>query len=353
MFKKLTLFLFYCFLIIMFSGFAFGYYEDEYLKKFKELIIKNDLKSIRKILEEDNFILVRKDYNGYNPVIWAIMYNKIDVLKVMSNYFISLNLKDDNNLTPLHWACKLNNFAALKIFLNFYDINAKDIFGNTPLHYSVMNQNLIITNYLLSKGASPYITNISNLSPIDLSKDNKKISQLFNKYHKNKQKNIQNIQLKELILSNLKQEKYNQDLLSYYSIKIVKINDNEIIINLIKTQDILYKNDIQKNKLEDDYKDNFKQAQIIYNLEIKICISREKLNLEDIDLSNFLYDPILNYYGFDSNSLFFYTYFLDGFYKINIQITNEKLMNNNEGKLNLNQVKKDLLVKLGKYIIEY
>jgi hypothetical protein len=344
MFKKLSLFLFFSFLIIMFSGFAFGYYEDEYLKNFKELIMKNDLKSIRKILEEDNFILVRKDYNGYNPVIWAIMYNKIDVLKVMSNYFISLNLKDDNNLTPLHWACKLNNFAALKILLNFYDINAKDIFGNTPLHYSVMNQNLIITNYLLSKGASPYITNISNLSPIDLSKDNKKISQLFNKYHKNKQKNIQNIQLKELILANLKQEKYNQDLLSYYSIKIVKINDNEIIINLIKTQDILYKNDIQKNESEDDYKDNFK-------LEIKISISKEKLNLGDIDLSNFLYDPILNYYVFDDNSLLFYTYFLDGFYKINIQIDNVKLMNNNE--LDLNQTKKDLLVKLGKYIIEY
>jgi hypothetical protein len=279
------------------------------------------------------------------------MYNKIDVLKVMSNYFISLNLRDDNNLTPLHWACKLNNFAALKILLNFYDINAKDIFGNTPLHYSVINQNLIITNYLLSKGASPYITNISNLSPIDLSKDNKKILQLFNKYHKNKLKNIQNIQLKELILSNLKQEKYNQDLLSYYSIKIVKINDNEIIINLIKTQDILYKNDIQKNESEDDYKDNFKQAQIIYNSEIKISISKEKLNLEDIDLSNFLYDPILNYYVFDDNSLLFYTYFLDGFYKINIQIANEKLMNNNE--LDLNQMKKDLLVKLGKYIIEY
>jgi hypothetical protein len=353
MFKKLSLFLFFSFLIIIFSRFVFGYYEDEYLKNFKELIIKNDLKSIRRILEEDNFILVRKDYNGYNPVIWAIMYNKIDVLKVMSNYFISLNLKDDNNLTPLHWACKLNNFAALKIFLNFYDINAKDIFGNTPLHYSVMNQNLIITNYLLSKGASPYITNVSNLSPIDLSKGNGKILQLFNKFYKSKLKNIQNIQLKELILSNLKQEKYNQDLLSYYSIKIVKINDNEIIINLIKTQDILYKNDIQKEEdyKEDDYKDNFKQAQIIYNLEIKISISKEKLNLEDVDLSNFLYDPILNYYVFDSNGLLFYTYFLDGFYKINIQIANEKLMNNSE--LDLNQMKKDLLVKLGKYIIEY
>jgi len=351
MFKKLSLFLFSCFLIIIFSDFAFGYYEDEYLKNFKELIMKNDLKSIRKILEEDNFILVRKDYNGYNPVIWAIMYNKIDVLKVMSNYFISLNLKDDNNLTPLHWACKLNNFAALKIFLNFYDINAKDIFGNTPLHYSVMNQNLIITNYLLSKGASPYITNISNLSPIDLSKGNEKILHLFNKFYKSKLKNIQNIQLKELILSNLKQEKYNQDLLSYYSIKIVKINDNEIIINLIKTQDILYKNDIQKNESEDDYKDNFKDYKDNFKLEIKISISKGKLNLEDIDLSNFLYDPILNYYIFDSNALLFYTYFLDGFYKINIQITNEKLRNSN--KLDLDQMKKDLLVKLGKYIIEY
>lgn len=351
MFKKLTLFLFYCFLIMMFSGFAFGYYEDEYLKNFKELIIKNDLKSIRKILEEDNFILVRKDYNGYNPVIWAIMYNKIDVLRVMSNYFISLNLRDDNNLTPLHWACKLNNFAALKIFLNFYDINAKDIFGNTPLHYSVMNQNLIITNYLLSKGASPYITNISNLSPIDLSKGNEKILHLFNKFYKSKLKNIQNIQLKELILSNLKQEKYNQYLLSYYSIKIVKINDNEIIINLIKTQDILYKNDIQKNESEDDYKDNFKDYKDNFKLEIKISISKEKLNLEDVDLSDFLYDPILNYYVFDSNALLFFTYFLDGFYKINIQITNEKLRNNSE--LDLNQMKKDLLVKLGKYIIEY
>lgn len=344
MFKKLSLFLFSCFLIIIFSGFAFGYYEDEYLKNFKELIIKNDLKSIRRILEEDNFILVRKDYNGYNPVIWAIMYNKIDVLKVMSNYFISLNLKDDNNLTPLHWACKLNNFAALKILLNFYDINAKDIFGNTPLHYSVINQNLIITNYLLSKGASPYITNVSNLSPIDLSKGNEKLLQLFNKFYKNKQKNIQNIQLRELILSNLKQEKYNQDLLSYYSIKVVNINDNEIIINLIKTQDILSKNDIQKNESEYDYKDDFK-------LEIKISISKGKLNLEDIDLSNFLYDPILNYYIFDNDVLFFYTYFLDGFYKINIQITNEKLRNSN--KLDLDQMKKDLLVKLGKYIIEY
>ncbi len=337
--KKILIFLISFLLTFKISLFAY----DDYLKKFKELILNNDIKAIRKILENDNFILIQKDYDGYNPVIWAIMYNRIDILRIMSNYFISLNLRDDNNLTPLHWACKLNNFEALKLLLNFYDINSKDNFGNTPLHYACINQNLIITNYLLSKGASPYITNISNLSPIDLAKNNKKLAQLFYKYYKNKIRNIQDTQLLELIISNLNQKRYYDIIEDSYQInleKIEKIQDKSVYLNLIN---------LLKGKNEYENKEK-----VSFNLKVRITVNKEHLFLDDLDLKNFLYDPILNYYIINDNELSFYIFFLDDLYKINLKIMDFKV-NNGDNKVNneLNNIKKDLLLILGKYIITF
>ncbi|MCX7870566.1 MAG: ankyrin repeat domain-containing protein [bacterium] len=342
--KKILLFLITFLLIFKINLFA--YYEDEYLKNFKKLILNNDIEKIKNILENDYFILIRKDYNGFTPVMWAIMYNKIDVLKIMSDYFISLNLRDDNNLTPLHWASKLNNFNALKLLVNFYDINSIDNFGNTPLHYACMNQNLIITNYLLSKGASPYITNISNLSPIDLAKNNKKLSQLFYKYYKNKIRNIQDIQLIELIASNLNQQRYIDNSKEIYEIniekieKIEKIEDKSVYVNLVS-----FIKDKNKNETKHE---------IPLNLRLKISVSKEEVFLDDLNLENFLYDPVLNYYTTDDNNLFFYTFFLDNLYKINLNIIDFKVIDNNVEKIesiNLNEIKRNLLIILGKNIV--
>ncbi len=338
--RKVLLFL--AVFLLIFRIKLFAYYEDDYLKKFKELILNNNIEGIRKILESDNFILIRKDYNGYSPVIWAIMYNKIDVLRIMYNYFIPLDLKDDNNLNPLHWACKLNNFDALKLLLNFYDVNSKDNFGNTPLHYACINQNLIITNYLLSKGASPYIANISSLSPIDLAKNNKKLLQLFYKYYKDKIKNSQNIQLIQLIVSNLRQQRYSNTFEDYYEVSIERIDVEEIKNESIYVNLALYFKDKNKNE--------FKET-IPLNLKIEIIIAKEQMLWDNLDLKDFSYDPILNYYAINNEGLSFYTFFLDNWYKINLNIVNFKVNNDDKKSNKLSEIKKDILIKLGKSII--
>ncbi len=56
---------------------------------------------------------------------------------------------------------KTNNMNLVMQTINPYNVNVVDRFGNTPLSYSLMNQNYEITNILLSNGARPLVRDAS------------------------------------------------------------------------------------------------------------------------------------------------------------------------------------------------
>jgi ankyrin repeat protein len=90
--------------------------------------------------------------------------------KNVEKYTGDINFKNEDEQTPLMFACKT---TFLPIIQNLVErgaeINAKDTFGNTPLHFAVERGGAkFILDYLLSKGADPNIKNNSGKTPIEI-----------------------------------------------------------------------------------------------------------------------------------------------------------------------------------------
>jgi len=85
--------------------------------------------------------------------------------------------------TFLHWAISGQQFEAMEWLvdnLKFLDMNQKNSQGNTPLHFAVAcfrgEEKLYkAINYLLEKGADPYIENNEDKTPLDLYVNNRRL----------------------------------------------------------------------------------------------------------------------------------------------------------------------------------
>ena len=72
---------------------------------------------------------------------------------------------DSIRRTPLHKAVYQNDIAMTRIFLTYSpDLEATDVFNNTPLSLAVANNNLQIVKELLLKGADPILPVVKNTS---------------------------------------------------------------------------------------------------------------------------------------------------------------------------------------------
>ena len=112
---------------------------------------------------------------NYGADINAITYNKLDVIHYAAQgnqpnslvYFyifhrnkINLEKKDKFGSTPLHWA-SYSSAAEMAMYLIYFNanINQQDDNGNTPLHIAVIKNNYKMVQKLLQKGA---LNNIKN-----------------------------------------------------------------------------------------------------------------------------------------------------------------------------------------------
>ncbi|EAX87279.1 hypothetical protein TVAG_347100 [Trichomonas vaginalis G3] len=113
--------------------------------------------------------------------------------KILYNVFLTSAFRGDIQLTKdfiecgankfdtcnhgksiIHLFAKNGNVDALKYFMQYgYDINLKDITGNTPLHLAVMNCNIDICEYLCNQPSIDVnIRNNSNETPLDIANRN-------------------------------------------------------------------------------------------------------------------------------------------------------------------------------------
>lgn len=97
------------------------------------------------ILNNDEVIVIVKD---------IIKKNDIDLLKKIINEGLSINIKSHDNSNMVHLAIYENNYEILKYLLssniNFDDAN--DL-GYTPLHYAIFQNNIKLANLLLVNGS--------------------------------------------------------------------------------------------------------------------------------------------------------------------------------------------------------
>lgn len=70
-------------------------------------------------------------------------------------------------MTALHWACKKGYKDIVELLLSYHsDVDGVDILYRTPLMLSIEENHLEITHILLSHGAYPWSTAISDLKSV-------------------------------------------------------------------------------------------------------------------------------------------------------------------------------------------
>ena len=107
----------------------------------------------------------------YNAIHDATMLNLVTNVNEFVNSGNDINERDDFNQTPLHWASVYCS-EVLDFILNTggTNLNAQDDVGDTPLIVAARHARDDTVSLLLYHGASPLQTNFSMQSPLDVAK---------------------------------------------------------------------------------------------------------------------------------------------------------------------------------------
>ncbi|GFS36975.1 ankyrin repeat domain-containing protein 49 [Nephila pilipes] len=110
----------------------------------KKLILwaaeKNELETMRRLLEEDPSLVNARDNDLYTPLHRASYSNNIEVIKMLLSYDADVSSKTTDGWEALHCACKWDSVEAVSLLLqNGADVNAQTKGHITPLHLAAAN----------------------------------------------------------------------------------------------------------------------------------------------------------------------------------------------------------------------
>jgi ankyrin repeat protein len=124
-----------------------------------------DLAKITSLLKA-NPDLVSKDKEGFLPIHYAGMYDRVEVAKLLLANKADINAKNTNGSTALHFAAMLGRRNMAEYLLSAKaEVDAKDKDGETPLFY-VANKD--IAELLLKNKASVNIKNKDGFTPLHM-----------------------------------------------------------------------------------------------------------------------------------------------------------------------------------------
>ncbi|CAB0044946.1 unnamed protein product [Trichogramma brassicae] len=111
------------------------------------------------------------------PLHWALRCSDEKAVKLLMTRGVNLNSPDEEGLAPLHLICmRRDNDYVVKLFFKIskearktLQVNARDKFGRTPLHYAVAEGcKKQIVRELLGRGADPNMANKEGSTPLHI-----------------------------------------------------------------------------------------------------------------------------------------------------------------------------------------
>ncbi|MBA42900.1 MAG: hypothetical protein CMF62_02685 [Magnetococcales bacterium] len=274
------------------------------LEEIVDLILKNKIH------------LNAKTPNGESALHLATNFELENIVKKLVKKGINVNLQDhENEITALNYVVSLNNSKIGKFLIeNGADPNTQDFYGNTPLHYTIIEDNSMILQLLLFNPNTKNIINF-NLHNVDgrlplhicflgdSSNIDTYIKLLIGGTDLNKQDN-NGITCLHFLLKTGKWKDY-KDILKKKKLNIFIKNDRETKpIDYIKKEDLeefleivtkSYIHILRREKLvwKEDWENLCKEELFIYNLEDEKMNKIKKLISKNTDKSKDLCENII------------------------------------------------------------
>ncbi|CAB0032100.1 unnamed protein product [Trichogramma brassicae] len=113
-----------------------------------------------------------RNNRGYTPLLLAFERRHYKAVEVLLRRGADPNLANDDGMTPLHFICG-RIFGPVRTLLELIEryplqLDAQDVWGNTPLHRAIEYGNIDMTEYLLRRGANPNSANNKGVTPTHL-----------------------------------------------------------------------------------------------------------------------------------------------------------------------------------------
>jgi ankyrin repeat protein len=135
-------------------------------KKFDDIII---------LLKKYTYLDINiRDANNSYIIQYIILYNNLEVLKILLEKNCKLDFLDDEGRSILYIPIKYGYFEVIKLLLNksIVGIPLTDIVdrnGNLPIHYAIIYEDIEIFNLVLKNTIQINLLNNNGLSPLHLS----------------------------------------------------------------------------------------------------------------------------------------------------------------------------------------
>ncbi|WP_338406603.1 ankyrin repeat domain-containing protein [Wolbachia endosymbiont (group A) of Longitarsus flavicornis] len=151
----------------------------------------NLLNDIFQFLSDKETIINTKDSSDWTPLHYAVYYNALDVVKFLVNKGADINAKDKDSKRPLDLAAQENDTSVaeflkqteldkkllaavqnaglneVKDLINQKaNINAKDMYGWTPLHFAASRDKLSVVEFLFNNNANIKAKDVYGNTPL-------------------------------------------------------------------------------------------------------------------------------------------------------------------------------------------
>ena len=139
--------------------------QESYNMRNMDYCFHGDFYKVRELLEDYGADPNYQDTNGQTPLMKAVLYGHLDVVKLLLQHDADPNIKDYGGRTALSYIFGYHDRSALRkyniilqLLLNIgIEVNIRGYNGNTPLMSAVRQGNIIGIELLLRHGANPFI----------------------------------------------------------------------------------------------------------------------------------------------------------------------------------------------------
>lgn len=155
--------------------------------KLNDAVHKNNYNKVVQLLTEDNFIDINeKDNEGRTSLIYALSQGYKDIAKLLIDAGADLNIVDKlNKMSPLHYSVMLQDIEIVRTIVKRNSSpHLKDEQGRTALHYAVFLGYWDIALYLINIGNDIFTRNkheLSLLHTVAIHGDNNFIEELISR----------------------------------------------------------------------------------------------------------------------------------------------------------------------------